>query len=137
MITTIIIIIIIIIITIIVILIIIIIIITTIMIILLIITIIIIIITIIILTIKCRNRCRTLTATNTELSVTYNGPKPANITKKLHLRYRVGPTCASEMIQVKKFPKVSLLCRKIICSNSQSIQVQVYSLNLYYMNKLM
>ena len=64
------------------------------MIILLIITII--IITIIILTIKCRNRCRTLTATNTELSVTYNGPKPANITKKLHLRYRVGPTCASE-----------------------------------------
>ena len=41
------------------------------------------------------------------------------------------------MIQVKKFPKVSLLCRKIICSNSQSIQVQVYSLNLYYMNKLM
>ena len=64
------------------------------MIILLIITII--IITIIIVTIKCRNRCRTLTATNTELSVTYNGPKPANITKKLHLRYRVGPTCASD-----------------------------------------
>ena len=39
------------------------------------------------------------------------------------------------LIQVKKFPKVSLLCRKIICSNSESIQVQVYSLNLYYMNK--
>ena len=57
---------------------------------------IILIITIIIVTIKCRNRCRTLTATNTEISVTYNGPKPANITKKLHLRYRVGPTCASE-----------------------------------------
>ena len=67
------------------------------MIILLIITIIIIITTIIIVTIKCRNRCRTLTATNIELSVTYNGPKPTNITKKLHLRYRVGPTCASEM----------------------------------------
>ena len=50
------------------------------MIILLIITII--IITLIIVTIKCRNRCRTLTATNTELSVTYNGPKPTNITKK-------------------------------------------------------
>ena len=49
------------------------------MIILLIITI---IITIIIVTIKCRNRCRTLTATNTKLSVTYNVPKPANITKK-------------------------------------------------------
>ena len=65
------------------------------MIILLIITIII-IIAITIVTIKCRNRCRTLTATNTELSVTYNGPKPANITKKLHLRYRVGPACASE-----------------------------------------
>ena len=64
------------------------------MIILLIITII--IITIIIVTIKCRNRCTTLRATNTELSVTYNGPKPANITKKLHFRYRVGPTCASE-----------------------------------------
>ena len=56
----------------------------------------IIIITIIIVTIKCRNRCGTLTATNTELSVTYNGPKPANITKKLHLRYCVGSTCASE-----------------------------------------
>ena len=39
------------------------------------------------------------------------------------------------LIQVKKFPKVSLLCRKVVCSNSQSIQVQVYSLNLYYMNK--
>ena len=58
--------------------------------------IIIIIITIIIVTIKCRNRCRTLTATNVELSVTYNGPKPANKTKKLHLRYRVDPTCVSE-----------------------------------------
>ena len=58
--------------------------------------IIIIIITIIIVTIKCRNRCRALTATNTELSVTYNGPKTVNITKRLHLRYRVGPTCASE-----------------------------------------
>ena len=50
----------------------------------------IIIITIIIVTIKCRNRCRTLAATNTELPGTYNGPKPANITEKLHLRYRVG-----------------------------------------------
>ena len=68
------------------------------LIIIIIIIIILVIITIIIITItiKCRNRCRTLTATNTELSVTYNGPKPANITKKLHLRYRVGPTCASE-----------------------------------------
>ena len=66
------------------------------MIILIIIIIIIIIITIIIVIIKCRNRCRTLTATNTELSVTYNGPKPTNITKKLHLRYHVGPACTSE-----------------------------------------
>ena len=38
------------------------------------------IVTIIIITIII-NRCRTLTATNTELSVTYNGPKPANITQ--------------------------------------------------------
>ena len=30
---------------------------------------------------KLRSRCRTLTATNTELSVIYNGPKPANIAK--------------------------------------------------------
>ena len=36
---------------------------------------------IIIVIIKCRSRCRTLTATNTELSVTYDGRKPANITK--------------------------------------------------------
>ena len=63
---------------------------------LLIIITIIIIAIIIIVIIKCRSRCRTLTATNTELSVTYNGPKSANVTKKLHLRYRVGPTCASE-----------------------------------------
>ena len=41
----------------------------------------IIIITIIIVIIKCRSRCRTLTATKTELSVTYNGPKPATMTK--------------------------------------------------------
>ena len=31
--------------------------------------------------IKYRSRCRTLTATNTEFSVTHNGPKAANITK--------------------------------------------------------
>ena len=43
--------------------------------------IIIIIVIIIIVIIKCRSRCRTLTATNTELSVTCNGQKPANITK--------------------------------------------------------
>ena len=36
---------------------------------------------VIIVIIKCRSRCRTLTATNTELCVTYNGLKPANITK--------------------------------------------------------
>ena len=36
---------------------------------------------IIIVIIKCRSRCKTLTSTNTELSVTYNGPKPASITK--------------------------------------------------------
>ena len=53
------------------------------------------IITIIIVKLKCQSRCRTLTATNTELSVTYNGPKPANITNR-YIRYRVGPTCTSE-----------------------------------------
>ena len=41
---------------------------------------IIIIITIIII-IKLRNTCRTLTAPNIELPVTYNGPKATNITK--------------------------------------------------------
>ena len=30
---------------------------------------------------KCRSRCRTFTATNSELSVAYNGPKPTVITK--------------------------------------------------------
>ena len=62
------------------------------------ITTILIIILIIIVMIKRRNTCRTLTAPNTELSVTCDiqRPKRRSYHKKLYLRRFVSPLCASE-----------------------------------------
>ena len=107
-----------------------------------IITIIIIIITIIItVRVKCWSRRRTPTATNTELSVTYNGPKPADITKNstsdtawvLHaplkrLIHHIILICIICTIAV------CLFCSLLLCLFIYVSMYFIYHLSIYYLS---